>query len=244
MITVCLASYNGEKYIKDQISSILQQLTDNDELIITDDGSIDRTIEIINEFNDNRIKLLHNNNCHGVNRNFQNALSRAHGDYIFLSDQDDVWLPGKVSECIKHLSTNSCVVHDCIVVDNNLNVINDSFFKLRNSKKGFWYNIYKNTYLGCCMAFRRELLDYVLPIPNTNCFYHDNWIGCIADLRFNVIYIPFKGILFRRHNANTSSSARRSKFNIYHKLINRLVQVAFAIIRLIKQHDINYHCHL
>ena len=94
IVSVCMATYNGEKYIREQIDSILPQLSDSDELVISDDGSSDSTIDIIQGYNDRRIRLYHNTR-HGVTWNFENALRQSRGDVIFLADQDDVWKPGK-----------------------------------------------------------------------------------------------------------------------------------------------------
>ena len=89
MISVCMATYNGEKYLREQVGSILTQLGENDELVVSDDGSTDSTIDILKSYNDPRIKIFINTGRHGVNSNFENALRHADGDYIFLSDQDD-----------------------------------------------------------------------------------------------------------------------------------------------------------
>lgn len=236
MISVCIGTYNGEKYIVDQIKSILPQLNEGDEIIISDDNSTDKTVPLIKGINDRRIKIFTNTGVNGVNSNFENALRHSKGDYIFLSDQDDVWLPGKVDECLKILNEYDCVVHDAIVVDENLHVISTSFFKDRNSGPGFWKNILKNSYLGCCMAFRRKILDISLPIPKTKAFYHDNWIGCLGDLKYKIKFIPFKGIYFRRHFSNTSSTAKKSNFSKKDQIINRFIQLNEVIKRLIEQH--------
>ncbi|MEO5643505.1 MAG: glycosyltransferase, partial [Bacteroidia bacterium] len=95
-ISVCLATYNGEKYIGEQLQSILIQLSQHDEVIISDDSSSDRTIDIVQAFGDSRIIILHGQTFRSPIRNFENALSHAGGQYIFLADQDDVWLPEKV----------------------------------------------------------------------------------------------------------------------------------------------------
>lgn len=232
MISVCMATYNGENYLREQIDSILVQLKDDDELIISDDGSTDSTISILNSYCDSRIKILINNGIHGVNANFENAIANATGDYIFLSDQDNVWLPGKVDACIEALENADCVVHDCIVTDQFLNVVVSSFFSERGSGNGFWKNIYKNTYLGCCMALKKDLINDLLPIPQTTAFFQDNWIGCIADLKYRLIFIPFKGILFRRHTNTTSSASKTSSFSRVRQLKNRLTQIGYVIRRL------------
>lgn len=233
MISVCVATYNGEKYLCPQIDSILSQIHQNDEIIISDDGSTDSTIEILERYKDERIKIFINKGRHGVNANFENALSNASGEYIFLSDQDDVWLPGKVEACMNALKDADCVVHDCIITDGNLNVTGGSFFMERESGKGFWKNIYKNTYLGCCMAFKKDLISAVLPIPKTTAFFHDNWIGSIADLKYRLVFIPFKGILFRRHGNNTSTTSKTSSYSRMKQFKNRFLQIIYVIQRLL-----------
>lgn len=238
MISVCIATYNGSKYIKEQLDSILSQIGESDEVIISDDFSTDSTLSIIQSMQDNRIILLKNNFRHGVNYNFENALKHANGNYIFLADQDDIWLPGKVKICVSALNDADCVVHDAVVVDSKLNVFEESFFKSRNSGNGFMKNIYKNTYLGCCMAFRREMIKYILPIPKTKAFFHDNWIGGIIELKGKVVFIPFKGILFRRHTSNTSSTAKESNIPPLRKVTNRFCQLTYTLIRILNSSSI------
>ena len=116
-VSVAMATYNGEKYIQEQIDSILKNLEKKDELIISDDGSNDGTIEIIkkNIKKDNRIKLI-NGPKRGVIKNFENALLNCNGDYIFLSDQDDIWLPNKVKTVMSYFEQDDkliAIVHDC-----------------------------------------------------------------------------------------------------------------------------------
>ncbi len=233
MISVCMATYNGEKYLREQVDSILSQLGKNDQLVVSDDGSTDRTVEILNSYNDNRITIFQNEAPHGVNRNFENAIKHALGEYIFLSDQDDVWIPGKVDVCLKALKDYDCVIHDAIVVNDNIEITCNSFFQERNSGPGFWKNLFKNTYLGCCMAFRRRVLQVCLPIPATNAYFHDNWIGSIADLKFHLKFIPFKGIYFRRHSANTSCTAKKSKYSLFQQFNHRTSQLKDITIRLL-----------
>ncbi len=232
MISVCMATYNGQKYIKEQIDSILDQLGDNDELIVSDDGSTDNTVAILLSYQDNRIKVYQNTGSHGVNANFSNSLRHANGEYIFLADQDDVWMPDKIRVCLDALEVNDCIVHDAIVVDENLDVISPSFSQAHNSKAGFINNLVRNSYLGCCMAFRRKVLDKCLPVPNTTSFFHDNWIGSIADLKYNLEFIPYKGILFRRHKENTSFTAKKSKYTRFQQLKNRLCQLVLVVKRV------------
>ena len=151
MISVCLATYNGGRYLECQLKSILSQLGADDEIVVSDDGSKDSTLDIINSFNDSRIKVFRNE-CHGVIHNFGNALCHANGDYIFLSDQDDEWMPDKVKICMEYLKHYHCVTTDCYVSDSEGNITAESFFKLNRTKTGKWYNLCKRT-LG---SFRRQ----------------------------------------------------------------------------------------
>ena len=165
MVSVCIASYNGCKYMKEQLISILSQLSCDDEIIVSDDGSCDGTLEIVSNMEDSRIKEVLNIEKHGVVPNFENAIKYASGDYIFLCDQDDLWVENKVKTCVEALQSVDLVVHNSLLMDGVGNVSDIDFFSLRKSTAGYWKNLYKNSFIGCCMAFRREILDYVLPFP-------------------------------------------------------------------------------
>lgn len=234
MVSVCLATYNGEKYLREQVDSILSQLGEEDELIVSDDNSTDTTREILSSYGDPRIKVFLNEKNRGVNGNFENAVSRTSGDYIFLSDQDDVWLPGKVRECVAALSAADCVVHDCIVIDGEGNVTGESFFAQRGSGPGFWKNLYRNSYLGCCMAFRRDVLKYALPYPHPLPIFQEGWIASLADIKGEVAFIPFKGIMFRRHGSNASFTAGKSGLDLKKQLSYRLRLLWLVAKRLVK----------
>lgn len=204
-ISVAMATYNGEKYIKEQIETILKNLKDDDELVISDDGSSDMTVEIIKSFNDKRIKLI-DGPKNGLKKNFENAIKNTMGDYIFLSDQDDIWMEDKVEKVIECFNSNNYILiqHDAIVVDENDNVIFDSFAEHRKVKTGIIKNLIKNSYHGCCIAFRKELKDRILPIPN-NVYLHDQWIGMIAELEGKTYFLNEILMKYRRHSENNSS---------------------------------------
>ena len=120
MISVCMATYNGEKYLKDQLDSILKQIQSSDEVIISDDGSNDSTRYIIEKFQKEYKNIyLVDGPKRGVQKNFENALKHARGDILFLSDQDDIWMDGKVERVLKEFENSKtlCVVHDAEIVD-------------------------------------------------------------------------------------------------------------------------------
>ena len=180
-ISVAMATFNGEKYIEEQIDSIINQLETIDELIISDDGSSDNTINIIKKYkkSDDRIKLYYGPK-NGVKQNFANAINHCNGKYIFLADQDDVWYDNKIDKVLDAFATSSatCVVHNADIVDENLKKIDKSYFEYRKSGKGKIKNIVKNTYIGCCMAFNSSIKEKILPIPN-DIEMHDQWIGIL-----------------------------------------------------------------
>lgn len=222
-ISVCMAVYNGEKYIGEQLESILYQIAQNDEIIISDDGSTDQTLEVIKSFSDQRIKLVKNNHSHKKKliNNFENALMNANGEIIFLADQDDIWLDGKVNQIMKALESNDLIVSDCTVVDANLGIIHDSFFQIRNSGSGLLKNFYKNTYIGCCMAFNRKIYDLILPFPK-NIPMHDWWIGIVAEIYGKIKFLDEKLLLYRRHDNNVSLSSEQSGKSFLEKISLRL----------------------
>lgn len=221
-VSVIMATYNGELFLEQQISSILSQMTDNDELIITDDCSTDNTINIISSFNDERIHLLKNQRNLGVIKNFEKGLFQAKGEYIFLCDQDDIWRNDKIEISLSYLKEADLIVSDCILIDDNNNQILDSFFKRKHSGSGVVKNIISNSYLGCCMAFKSTLLKTVLPFPQ-KIPMHDIWIGLIAGLFYKPIFVDEKLVYYRYHSSNNSSTAiGLSKYSLSKKIMFRI----------------------
>lgn len=222
-VSVCMATCNGARYVVEQIQSILLQLAPADELVISDDNSTDNTVSLIQSFKDARIKLLQNTGKRlGVIENFEKVLNHAKGDYIFLCDQDDVWLQSKVEICVQYLQHNLLVVTDCSVVNEDLSITHPSFFRYRHSGEGVLKNIWKNTFLGCCIGFRRELLKLSLPMPH-KIPMHDMWLGLLANIHGNVAFIDKPLSLYRRHELAASSTASKSNFGLIAQLKIRLI---------------------
>lgn len=233
-ISVAMITYNGEAYLREQLTSILSQLGTEDELIISDDGSTDSTLNIINEFTKGNtpIRLLTGPKT-GIKANIEHALRHCGGKYIFLADQDDVWMPDKVKEVMQCFKTQKAglVIHDAVVFTESMEApVMDSFFAFRHSKAGIVKNFWKNSYIGCCMAFRRELLAKALPIP-AKIEMHDQWLGILNDFYYQKSYFYNKPLLYyRRHQDNNSQMHR---YGLVKMLRNRIVFLGYFIKRII-----------
>lgn len=205
-ISVAMAVYNGEKYIQEQLDSIISQLKENDEIVVSDDDSSDNTVKILESYNDSRIKIYKNKHL-GFKKNFEFCISKCTGKYIFLSDQDDIWMENKVETVLKTFedTKSSCVTHDAIIVESDgESVIEPSFLKTKfYPKPGIISNIVQSKYYGCLMAFDSDILKYALPIPET-IVSHDYWIGIMCDKHSKSVFIKDKLIKYRRHSNNSS----------------------------------------
>lgn len=232
MISVCMATYNGGKYIKEQLHSILKQLGPEDEVIISDDGSIDDTKKNIKEFNDLRIVLLDNQLEKGYTRNFENAINHAKGSIIFLSDQDDVWHDDKVKIMLKELEIFDFVVSDAIISNSNLIRTQGSHFKLHKVKAGFLVNWIKTRYIGACMAFNKKILERALPFPqNQQLCAHDYWLTVVAEAFYKVKIIHIPLLKYRRHSSNASTGGEKSSNTLLFKIKVRF----YTLTQLIKR---------
>ena len=205
MISVALAAYQGEDYIEAQLRSILPQLEQGDEIIVSDDkpgGATERIVRRVMA-DDPRVIYVEGKG-QGVVANFVNAIRHCRGDKIFLSDQDDVWLPDKISRVMAAFESGATLVlHNAYVTDKDLNITDYSFFALRGSKPGFVRNIVKNSYMGCCMAFDRKLLKKIMPMPK-HLPMHDQWIGLMGEMYGKVTFLDAPLIYYRRTGNNVT----------------------------------------
>ena len=237
MISVCMATYNGEKYIVEQLESILKQLSSNDEVIISDDNSTDDTVAKILSFNDQRIKLYK----HGQEKckflidhsthNFENALIHSKGDIIFLSDQDDKWGDNKVTIMLEALKSYDLVVSDCFVTDSDLDIISPSYFSIRKKTYGIWHTFWKSPFLGSCMAFKRDVLIKSLPFPKYG-VGHDLWLALVAIRWFKLTYIDQPLSYYRRHKDAVTVSGLQNNTTFLFKIKYRLYILKSIIFRL------------
>jgi len=234
-ITVCMATYNGGKFIKEQLSSIIEQLSPEDEFVIVDDSSNDNTVQIINNLFDERVILCINEKNRGHVYSFARAIALAKNDIIFLSDQDDIWIKDRVN-----LMKNQIVKHGALVVSSNFDTINmdgdiktfsNGQLKSKDSSR-YLSNIWgifrgKRGYYGCAMAFQKKLTKVILPIP----FFiqsHDLFIATASNLLGSNIHMEEKTLIRRLHNNNATNTNRK----ILPKLWSRVIY-CLSIITLL-----------
>ena len=236
-VSVCMATYNGEKFIKEQLVSILDELDQHDELIIVDDCSKDQTIQIIESLDDNRIKLYINNINHREVFSFNKAISFSKNRYIFLSDQDDIWIKGRVLKMKKKLKNSYLVSSNFTWIDDlnqNIKIIHDGVNE-KYSEKNFKniYDIYigKTNYYGCAMAFERSILDYAFPIPR-NVESHDLWFALVGNILGKNIHINDHTLLKRDHTNNATSTV--SQRSLFKKLSSRII-FSLNILTILKR---------
>lgn len=230
-IDILLATYNGEKYVGEQIESILTQTYKNINLIISDDKSQDNTKKIIEEYakKDQRITIFFQERNLGYIKNFEFLIKQVRSNYFMLSDQDDVWLPEKVEKSIKKLKEENAdlVFGDLEVVDQSLHTIYPSFGdfmklnrKIRKCKNSYEMNYLYNCVTGCTLLAKSRTIQDFMPIPaNSKYVVHDHWIALMTSLHGKLAYIPEKLIKYRQHGDNQIGTEK-----ISHKL-NKLEQV-------------------
>lgn len=211
-VSVAMATYNGAAFVERQIDSILSQLEAEDELVVSDDGSTDGTREYLETLSarDARVRVL-DGPCLGPVWNFENAITACRGDYIFLTDQDDEWMPQKRQAVLAAFEETGAavVMHDACITDAEGQVTAPSFFAWRGTRTGLFKNLWKNSYIGCCMAFSRRLKPYLLPFPDSIPM-HDQWIGLQAERHGGVALIDRPLLAYRRHGTNVSAQTHGS----------------------------------
>ena len=227
-----MATYNGEKYVAEQIGSILAQLKAGDELVVSDDGSTDGTTVVLRRFGDS-LRLVGETRVGGVVPNFSRALEHARGDFILLADQDDVWLPGRVDLFRAQLTRHDLILTNALVVDEDLKPTGTTLFDQTHPTLGFWRNLCRNSFVGCCMGFRRSLLMSALPIPRVTP-WHDWLLGLIACLRGSAVQVDTPLLLYRRHGANVSLTGEASTNGIARKAKLRWMMLRALAICLLR----------
>lgn len=223
-ISIAMATYNGAKYLQEQLDSFASQTRQPDELIITDDGSIDNTIQIIEDFSKKapfHVRWSQNEKKLGYAGNFSKALSLTTGELVFLSDQDDIWFRKKIETIEKVAMQDNrtqLIINDAVLVFEDLTPT--GLTKLSQIRSAGLSD--RSFLMGCCMAVRRGFLRRILPIPSAFTA-HDSWIAGFAEGlgRKRIVTEPLQ--YYRRHKNNTSQfvANQTRKINRYDRLVSQ-----------------------
>lgn len=242
-VTVCMATFNGALYLKEQVDSILTQLETDDELVIVDDCSTDNTATLIKSYQSDIVKIFSNNENRGHVKTFESALRLATNDIILLSDQDDIWIPGRVS-----LLLNELLNSRCLLATSNFGLIDESGHPLQdpavillkeNSTTSMSNYIGvllgRRPYFGCTMALRRDLLKIALPIPSF-VESHDIWLALISNALMSNWHVERQTVLRRIHFHNLSPRKRRSAVKLLYSRFNMCLSAATIMFRILCSH--------
>ena len=241
-IDILLPTYNGEKYVEEQIDSILNQTYKNINLIISDDCSKDNTRNILKKYEkkDKRITLYLQEKNMGVVKNIEFLLKQVKSNYFMLADQDDVWLEEKISKSMETLKSQNAdlVFGDLEVVDKDLKTIYPSFgdFMLLNRKIKKCINSYKLNYLyncvtGCTILSKKKYIEKILPLPTySKALIHDHWIPLMVSLDGKLAYMPEKYIKYRQHGDNQVGTDKISHhFSKFEQVRNHFINVKLGV---------------
>ncbi len=216
-VSVALCTYNGAKYLNDQLRSIASQTRRPDELVVCDDGSADGTLEILRDFQKKspfKVDIYENESNLGSIRNFDKAIGLCEGDIIFLADQDDVWTSGKIEKSLTAFEEHpgaGYVFSDAEVVDQDLNPLGYGLWESYNFRGAMFEQFVKGEQLlsfmkgrfvtGATMGIRASLRDIVLPVPTDTVWVHDGWISIVtSSVGAYGVPVPDKLIFYRQHN--------------------------------------------
>ena len=259
MISIAMATYNGAKYLREQIDSILSQTIQDFEIVACDDCSTDSTVAILEEYQhrDKRLTIYRNETNIGFKKNFEKAINLCKGEYIALSDQDDIWEPNHLELLLNAIGNQILACGNSIIVDekgNNLGMTLKEqetldYIPSDQLKKAISILIYRNPYQGASMLMKRELLKYILPFPEGGKF-HDTWIALTACFCGGLVYVNDILLKYRRTNSNVTvhQASARSRYKHFRRhtvwedrkpminaLSERIENLSSKEIRLLKQ---------
>ena len=214
LISIAMCTYNGERFIKEQLESILAQSYKNIELIITDDGSTDGSIEIIEEYQkqDSRITLYKNSKRLGFIKNFEKAIGLCRGEYIALADQDDIWKSKKLEIFLEQIDNNLLIYSDAELIDRDSKPLGRTL--ITSSKKNLVRGrnsqafLFDNCVSGNTLMFKRELVATILPIPLEFVSFHDTWIAFITSLQGTISYTHEPMTYYRRYDEQITNNKK------------------------------------
>lgn len=239
-VSIVMTTYNGEKFIREQIESILRNINEDDEIIIGDDGSTDGTLDILNEYKKSnfQIKIVENNHL-GTTKNIEYLLRMITGEIVFICDQDDVWRDNKVDVICDDFENNpdvDLVFHNSSVSASDANdIIHESLFDFLSVSNRFVDNIKYFHFWGCMFAVRRRAIRYIVPFR----FGFDSWIIFCASF-FRKCYIESEILMtYRRHGGNLSTFKRHSILHVVGARLKRIILFAVFLPSTLKRYKVS-----
>ena len=220
LVSIAMTTYNGEKYIVEQLESILDQTYSNLEIIICDDISNDKTVDIIKQYQkkDSRIKIYINKENLGFKKNFEKAISLCSGEFIALSDQDDIWKKYKIEKLVENIKECDLIHSAASLIDENSNIIAIKWLKQDNFKYSFEKLVFGNTITGCTVLFKKSLLKDFFSIPSGE-KYHDWWLALLASKANGIKYIDEPLIYYRQHLLQDTGAKIETKFQKFLRVV-------------------------
>lgn len=231
-----MATYQGARYVGEQLESILAQLADNDEVVIVDDASVDDTVEIVKALNDPRVRLVEVTTNQGYVRSFEQAVLASRGEYIFLADQDDVWVPGRLELMLAALQHHSVVATNFAVLGGGSRGsvptlrAADSDHHIRNV---FGTVIGYRPYYGCGMAMTRRQAEIFAPVPPYLVESHDLWLALCANVSKSMAHLEEPSLWRRIHSENVTPRGWRSMTTILRSRV-MIIRALFEAMRRVK----------
>jgi glycosyltransferase involved in cell wall biosynthesis len=206
LVSIALCTYNGAKYLREQLDSLLAQTHTNLEIVAVDDCSTDATWSILKEYEqrDSRVRPVANPCNLGFRRNFERAISLCRGEFVAPCDQDDVWLPEKISSLLRAIGAHPLAYCDSALIDEQgfpLGVSMSDIVAMISTDDPAVFAA-GNCVSGHAMLFRRELIARALPVPD--CFFHDWWLAAVAASCGGIVYCPTALVRYRYHGSNVT----------------------------------------
>ncbi len=216
-VSVCMATYRGARYVAEQLESILAQLAVNDEVVIVDDASPDDTVNVIKAFKDARVRLIEVTTNQGYVRSFEQAVLASSGEFVFLADQDDVWIPGRLELMLAALQSHSVVASNFAVLGGGSR---GTVGELRAAdSRHYRRNIIGTVvgyrpYYGCAMAMTRQQAKIFAPIPHFMVESHDLWLALCGNTGKTMTHLAEPTLWRRLHDENVTPRGWRSLWTI------------------------------
>lgn len=246
LISIALATYNGEKFIRQQMDSVLAQTMSDYEIVICDDNSTDNTFSILEDYasKDLRIKIFKNDQNLGFKKNFEKAISLCKGEYIALCDQDDIWEKNHIETLFKNIGSSDCICGNAALTDaggNKLGITMRDFIPVHilpeNNDVFFSHEIYGNIVQGAACMIRKSLVSQIHPIPD--CVkYHDWWIALNACTKGGCKYIDETILNYRRHDSNATKCPKfgiKEAFSFFFKDMHNQKQSYKEIVSMLNE---------